>query len=186
MKPAIRLATIAAVGGLALATAAASVMAQGVPEFRDAKTGKVWTPYNVSQDGKAPANQAPSAADKAFDPQAQIASVDGVTVQRPRANLMGLVPITAGPTVPIVTIDGPSLQAVPGQRWLTVLYLTNNSDTIVDSVVGCTFTNGDRKVEDTRVIMPPAGPGERIGVPVYGPRVEVFVDRVTCRVLSPI
>jgi len=74
---------------------------------------------------------------------------------------------------------------VPAERWLAVLYITNNSANVIETVVGCTFTNADRKVEDTRAIIPPAGPGERLGVAVHGPRVEMFVDRVTCRVISP-
>lgn len=154
-------------------------------EFRDPKTGKVWTPYNVSQDNKVSAAPATSAQDKAFDPQAQRAVVDGVTVQRSRAQLMGVLPVTAGSGVPLVTLDGASLHAIPGERWLTALYVTNNSGATVDVVVGCLFTNAGRKVEDTRVIVPPAGPGERLALQVYGPRVDMFVDRVTCQIVSP-
>jgi hypothetical protein len=186
MKPAIRLAAIVAAGTFALAMMAASSLAQTVPgQFRDERTGKIWTPEIVSQDDKTGSATPSSARDRAFDPRSQLAVVEGVTVQRPRANLMAVLPITAGPTVPIVTLDGASLQAVPGERWLTVIYITNNSANIVDVVVGCTFTNANRKVEDTRAIVPPAGPGERLGLPVYGPPVSLFVDRVTCRVISP-
>jgi hypothetical protein len=163
------------------------VTSGGTAQFRDEKTGKIWTPENVSKDAQTPQQQAAkpvTPADKAFDPNSQNVPVSVVT-QRPHANLMGKVPTTAGPTVPIVTIDGPSLQAVPNQTWLTVLYVTNNSANVIEPVIGCTFTNGGRPVQDTRVIVPPVGGGERWGVPVYGPRVEIFVDRVTCRVLSP-
>ena len=182
MKCATRVATVTAAGTLALVLAA-SVLAQTTGQFRDERTGKVWTPETVSQDNKLAAPT--SERDKAFDPRSQMAVVEGVTVQRPRASLMGVLPITAGPSVPIVTLDGASLQAVPGERWLTVIYITNNSANVVDSVVGCTFTNAGRKVEDTRVIVPPAGPGERLGLPVYGPRVDLFVDQATCRIISP-
>lgn len=186
MTPAIRLAAIVAAGAFASAMMIASSLAQTAPgQFRDERTGKVWTPETVSQDSKAGSATPSSARDRAFDPRSQLAVVEGVTVQRPRANLMAVLPVTAGPNVPIVTLDGASLQAVPGERWLTVIYVTNNSANIVDTVVGCLFTNADRKVEDTRVIVPPAGPGERWGMPVYGPRVDLFVDRVTCRVISP-
>lgn len=182
MKRATRVATLAAAGTLVLVLMA-SALAQTTGQYRDDRTGKVWTPETVSQDYKlAPPT---SERDKAFDPRSQMAIVEGVTVQRPRANLMGVLPITAGPSVPIVTLDGASLQAVPGERWLTVIYITNNSADVVNSVVGCTFTNAGRKVEDTRVIIPPAGPGERLGVPVYGPRVDLFVDQVLCRIMSP-
>jgi len=182
MNRGIRLSTRAA-AVIAVAMMAGSALAQ--TQFRDEKTGKVWTLDNVSQDNKAGPATPISPQDRAFNPNAQVAVVEGVTVQRPRANLMGIVPITAGPSVPIVTIDGASLQAVPTERWLAVLYVTNNSANVVETVVGCTFTNADRKVEDTRAIIPAAGPGERLGVAVFGPRVDMFVDRATCRVISP-
>ena len=166
----------------------AGVSANGVTQFKDERTGKVWTPENVSKDNQTPQQQAAmpaTPADKAFDPNNQSVGTQ-VVVQRPRGNLMGTGPITAGPTVPAVVIDSPWLQAVPQQNWLSVLYVTNNSANVVDPVVGCTFTNGGRPVQDTRVVLSPAGPGERWGVPVYGPPVTTFVDRVTCRLLSPI
>jgi hypothetical protein len=190
--------TIASVAGL-IATAAASALAQapgtvgagvspnGLTQFKDERTGKVWTPENVSKDNQTPQQQAAmpqSSADKAFDPNSQAVPTQ-VVVQRPRGSLMGTVPITAGPTVPVVVIDSPWLQAVPQQNWLSVLYVTNNSANVVDAVVGCTFTNGGRLVQDTRVVLQPSGPGERWGFPVYGPPVSTFVDRVTCRLLSP-
>jgi hypothetical protein len=157
----------------------ASAVAQ-TPQFRDERTGKVWTPEIVETN---PDGTPKSSVDRAFDPRSQTASVPGVATQRPRANLMGTVPITAGPSVPIVTLDAPSLQAVPGGHWLAVIYVTNNSGNTVNTVVGCQFTNEGRKVEDVRVIVPPAGPGERLGVPVRGPQTGLFVDQVTCRVL---
>ena len=163
------------------------VSANGVTQFKDERTGKVWTPENVSKDNQTPQQQAAmpaTPADKAFDPNSQSVGMQ-VVVQRPRGNLMGTVPITVGPTVPAVVIDSPWMQAVPQQNWLSVLYVTNNSGNVVDLVVGCTFTNGGRPVQDTRVVLSPAGPGERWGVPVYGPPVSTFVDRVTCRLLSP-
>ena len=180
------------VPGLTLAQTAGSVgagvSANGVTQFKDERTGKVWTPENVSKDNQTPQQQAATPTmqtDKAFDPSAQSVATQ-VVVQRPRGNLMGTVPITAGPTVPAVVIDSPWLQAVPQQNWLSVVYVTNNSGNVVDPVVGCTFTNGGRPVQDTRVVLSPAGPGERWGVPVYGPPVSTFVDRVTCRLLSPV
>ncbi len=180
------LAGVLAMLAFAQTSAFAQTATAGTPiEFRDPKTGKVWTPYNVSQDDKLVPRSATSVQDKAFDPQSQRAIVEGVTVQRPRVQLMGVLPVTAGPGVPLVTLDGASLQAIPGERWLTALYVTNNSAAMVDIIVGCLFTNADRKVEDTRVIVPPAGPGERLALLVYGPRVDIFVDRATCQIISP-
>lgn len=197
MKPVFRSIIAASLGGVAAIAVVASSLAQtagvgaGVTagnstQFRDAKTGKVWTPDNVSKDNQLrPTNEPSTPADKAFNPQAQIATATGVVVQRPNANFMGTVPVTAGPNVPIVTIDGPTLQAIPQDRWLTVLYVTNNSAAEANAQIGCTFTNSGRNVQETRVIVPTAGPGQRLGVPVYGPRTDVFVDRVLCRVLTP-
>jgi hypothetical protein len=160
--------------------------AGGVPQFRDAATGKIWTPDNVSKDNQPqPANQPSTPADRAFDPRAQIASIPGVGLQRPRAQLLGTVPITAGPAVPLVSIDSPSLQAIPGERWVAPLYLTNNSAAPINAEIGCTFTNGANVVQDTRVLPPTAGPGQRLGMAVYGPQTDLFVDRVQCQVLAP-
>ena len=60
----------------------ASAFAQA--QFRDEKTGKVWTPDNVSKDNQLrPSNEPSTPADRAFDPKAQIATATGVVVQRP-------------------------------------------------------------------------------------------------------
>lgn len=152
----------------------------GVPEFRDPKTGQVWTPDNV---GLVSGPNTP--ADRAFDPLAQAARVQGVVVQRPKITPLGAVPITAGPTVPIVNLENASLNAVPGQRWQVVLYLNNNSARTVVPLLHCSFTNSGKPVEETRILMPPVGPGIRVGFTVYGPTTSLFVDRANCRVESP-
>src|SRR4029450_6445669 len=99
----------------------------GGPEFRDPKTGQVWTPETVGQDGRPLTGP----DDKAFDPQGQNARLK-VAEQRVRGRPVGTGPVTAGPTVPIVGMDSASLRAVPGQRWQAVLYLDNNSGNPVD------------------------------------------------------
>src|SRR5690349_18200565 len=117
MRPVIRWSGFAL--GAALALAGSAALAQSMPQVRDSRTGKVWVPEPVKVE-QAPA--APSSyADRAFDPHAQNVKVEGVVVQHPSANLMGTVPITAGPTVPLVTLDAPSLQVIPGQHWLSIL-----------------------------------------------------------------
>jgi hypothetical protein len=103
--------------------------AQGVPEFREPKTGQVWTPNNVGHDNGPPPRDP---ADLAFDPQHQTTCVEGVVVQRPAVVVLGVVPITAGPTVPIVQITDAQLRPVPGKRWEVVLYLNNNSGNAVE------------------------------------------------------
>jgi hypothetical protein len=158
----------------------------GLPEFRDPKTGQVWTPANVGQSnvGQAPAGK-PTAADLAFDPLAQAARIQGQVVQRPTFVPTGWSAPTAGPTVPLVTIDNASLRAVPAKRWQVVLYVNNNSAGTLAPMIDCRFTNAGKLVEDTRVLMPAIGPGVRGGATIYGPGTDLFVDRALCRIVSP-
>src|SRR5260221_8983232 len=67
----------------------------GVPEFRDPKTGQIWTPLNVGQQSGPP-----TPADLAFDPLGQAVYVRGVVVQRPSVVPLDSVPITAGANPP--------------------------------------------------------------------------------------
>jgi hypothetical protein len=151
----------------------------GVPEFRDPKTGTVWTPENVGRDGKPVPPE-----DKAFDPAAQSEPVS-VVVQRAIAKPVGTVPVTAGPTVPILNIENMTLRAVPGQRWQLVMYLNNNSNQPVNPVLECRFTNGGNLVTATRVEVSQVGPSVRAGIAVAGPRVQYFVDKASCQAISP-
>ena len=152
----------------------------GVPEFRDPKTGQVWTPETVGQDGKPLAGP----EDKAFDPTAQNVPLM-IGEQRVRGRPVGKVPVTAGPTVPIISFDVPTLRAVPGQRWQLVMYMDNNSDQTVTPVLECRFTNGANTVMSTRANIAQTGPSVRQGLLIYGPRVEAFVDHASCSVISP-
>jgi hypothetical protein len=173
--------SVVAIGGVVGLGLASAAMAQ---EFRDSRTGKVWMP-DLAQENDATSNPN-NPANRAFDPKAQGTVVRGVVVQHPRAKLMGTVPFTAGPSVPIVQIDAPTLQAIPAKHWLTILYVTNNSANTVDVVLNCHFMNGPNMVEDVRVIVPPAGPGERLGIPVRGPQTDIFVDRSQCEIATPL
>jgi hypothetical protein len=186
---ALRIVAIAA--GLAAIDAGGPSLAQNVAtspgypaQFTDTRTGKVWTPSWDSLDAVQPTDPS-HPVNREFDTRAQRESVPGLITQRPKAELMGTVPITAGPSVPIMTIDAPSLQAVPGQRWISVLYVTNNSGASINAVVDCHFTNHGQKVESIRLMVPTAGPGERLGMAVRGPRVDMFVDKVVCVPMSP-
>ena len=152
----------------------------GAPEFRDPKTGQVWTPETVSQDGRPLTGP----EDKAFNPEAQNVPARSVE-QRVRGRPVGTVPVTAGPTVPIVAMDSPSLRAVPGQRWQAVIYLDNNSGNPIDPIIECRFSNAGNAVLDARAIVQTTAPSVRQGLVIYGPRTDVFVDRATCRVTAP-
>lgn len=152
----------------------------GVPEFRDPKTGQIWTPLNVGRQSGPP-----TPADLAFDPLGQAVHVGGIVVQRPSVVPLAAVPITAGPTVPIVSIGDATLRAVPAKRWQVVLYLDNNSAAAVVPVINCRFTNGGRLVEQTHALVPAVGAGLRVGMTIYGPKIDLFVDRATCGVTSP-
>jgi hypothetical protein len=115
----------------------------------------------------------------------QAVSVRGVVVQRPSVVPLDAVPITAGPTVPIVNLGDATLRAVPGKRWQVVLYLDNNSAGVVVPVINCRFTNAGNLVEQTHVLVPAVGPGLRVGMTIYGPKTDLFVDRAACAVTSP-
>jgi hypothetical protein len=153
---------------------------QGVPQFRDPKTGQIWTPLNVGRQSGPPTPE-----DLAFDPLGQAVYVKGVVTQRPALALIGSVPITAGPTVPIVEIDNATLSAIPGKRWQVVLYLQNNSANTVAPLITCRFTNSGRLVEETHVLVPAVGAGVRAAMIVNGPKTDLFVDRANCGVKSP-
>ena len=92
-------------------TAAPQPASANEPSFRDPKTGQVWTPENVGQDGKPVSPQ-----DRAFNPSGQAASNQSVYQQQARVRPIGTVPITAGPTVPLVNIDNAALRVRPGAR----------------------------------------------------------------------
>jgi len=173
-----------AVAFAALAQASRSTMdvpaSAGVPEFRDAKTGQVWTPETVGQDGRPLAGP----QDKAFDPNAQDAPAM-IAEQRVRGRPVGTVPVTAGPTTPVVAMDGATLRAVPGKRWQVVMYLDNNSANPVDPVIECRFLNGGNTVMTTRATVTRTAPSVRQGLVIYGPRTDAFVDRSSCSVTSP-
>ena len=169
----------------ALAVTAAAALAQtatGPQEFRDPKTGKVWTPDNV---GTGRSTEPPTPADRAFDPRNQVTTTAGTGVQAPSLRVLGSVPITAGPTVPIAVIDEASLKVIPAQRWQVTLHLNNNSGGTISPVVACTFTNGGQVVENAQASLPPVAGGQRVGFVVYGPPANLFVDRAECRLDSP-
>ena len=105
--------------------------------------------------------------------------------QQPSIVPLSSVPITAGPTVPIVNIGDATLSAIPGKRWQVVLYLQNNSATTVVPMLNCRFTNSGKLVEETHVLVPAVGAGLRVGMIIYGPKVDLFVDRANCGVKSP-
>jgi hypothetical protein len=151
----------------------------GAPEFRDPKTGQVWTPETVGQDGKPIGPE-----DRAFDPRGQSVPMQ-VVEQRAQAKPVGTVPITAGPTMPVVNMESPTLRALPGQRWQVTLYLNNNSGNTIAPVVECRFTNAGNTVITTRVAVSQIGAGVRAGIAVMGPRTDIFVDRASCQIASP-
>jgi hypothetical protein len=150
------------------------------PAFRDPKTGQIWTPDNVSQDGK------PSAPDDhAIDPDGQAVVVGRIVEQYARSKYIGQVPIMAWPTVPLIDLDNASLHVRPGEHWRVTLYLSNNFATVLAPALDCRFTNGGKLVEETRVVVAPTSGGARIGLVFFGPPSEIFVDLVAFRVTSP-
>jgi hypothetical protein len=118
----------------------------GSPEFRDPRTGQVWTPETVGQDGRPIGPE-----DAAFNPRAQAAPMQTV-LQKATARPVGQVPFTAGTAVPVVSMGNAMSSAVPGQRWQVVMYPNNNSGNPIDPVVDCRFTNAGNAVMDTRAL----------------------------------
>jgi hypothetical protein len=189
MKAVTRSTGLLAMSAAVVLTMTGAVMAQTVQsassadgrvEFRDETTGKVWTPNSVSQDGKPSKPE-----DRAFDPKAQPTTDEMVIVANPDMHVMGLVTPTAGPDVPVVGVDHPMLKAIPGHNWITAVYVTNNSAAAIAPVLGCRLTNGGRVVQQSEVHLTTIAPGERWGVSMAGPPTDVFVDQMTCQVLTP-
>jgi hypothetical protein len=168
--------------GLAVALLSVTVVSSAAlaqypnqPQFRDPKTGQIWTPDNVG--GRSGPN---TPQDRAFNPQGQVVAPTNVSVQTPNVKPLGSIPITAGPTVPIATIDDATLRAIPSQRWQVVLYLNNNSAGVINPVVECKFTNGGNTVLPVQANLPPINPGTRVGFTIYGPETNLFVDSANC------
>ena len=87
----LHVGSLAAVLGVILASPSFA-QAPSMPDqqqFRDPKTGQIWTPQNVG--GKSGPN---TPQDRAFNPQGQTAAVQGVVVQSPTVTILGSVPIT--------------------------------------------------------------------------------------------
>jgi len=150
------------------------------PAFRDPKTGQVWTPDNVSQDGKPVAPE-----DRAFDPSGQVVHAGPVSEQHAEIERLGTVPITAGAAVPLVEIDSPRLRVMDAKRWRVAMFLQNNSANVYSPVLACRFFNGEKTVMDTRVLVPSTQGGERLGLSFHGPAADIYVDRVSCRIITP-
>ena len=149
-------------------------------EFRDPKTGRVWTPDNVGRGTSGPTTP----QDRAFDPRGQTVISRGATMQTPSVSVLGAVPITVGPTVPVAVIDIANLSAIPAQRWQIVLSLNNNSPGTIIPVIDCAFTNAGNPVETVRANLPPVAGGQRVGFTIYGPQTNLFVDHADCRLAS--
>lgn len=175
---------LAAISAILSATVVSVALAQypNQSQFRDPVTGQIWTPENVGRglsDLSRPEN-------RAFNPQAQTTVVQGTSVQTPNVTPIGTVPITAGPTVPIAIIDNATLTVIPSQRWQVALYLNNNSAGTINPVIECQFTNSGNPVEQVRANLPPIASGQRVGLTIYGPQSNLFVNRADCRLVSPI
>ena len=170
-------ATVAATLAATLATGSALAQDQG---FRDPKTGKIWTPDNVGQDGKPVAPE-----DRAFDPSGQAVMMSSSVENDVRMEIIGRVPMDAGPTVPLVVANDLRLSSRPGGFWTLDLHLSNNSTVPRKPVVRCAFRNGSRTVHETTASLLPVGPGERVAFTLRGPRAQVYVNTAQCFIDRP-
>jgi hypothetical protein len=161
--------------GMAIASAAVA------QQFRDPATGQIWTPETVGRGAVDLSNP----VNRAFDPRAQAARPT-TTAQTPNVQVLGSVPITAGPTVPIAIIGSAALSVIPGQRWQVVLQLDNNSAGMINPVVACRFNNSSSLVEEAQANLPPVAAGQRVGFTIYGPAANLYVNQADCRLVAPV
>lgn len=176
MGPAMRRLLLLALVMLCLSPAGSHAQQQ----FRDPKTGTIWTPENV---GRGAPPMSPS--DRAFDPRTQAVVTPGIVEQRVDAVRVGSIPVTAGPTVPLVVIHDASLTMVLRGNWQVALQLDNNSADTRSPVVTCGFKNGNQVVQQTRALLPATPGGTRVAFKVNGPRSDIFVDSADCGITQP-
>ena len=86
--------------------------------------------------------------------------------------------------MPIAILDNATLSVVPSQRWQVVLYLNNNSAGTINPVIDCTFTNSGNPVANARANLPPVAGGQRVGLTIFGPPSNLFVNSADCRLAS--
>ena len=122
--------------------------------------------------------------DRAFDPQRQ-ASVAAPPIDRaPVVDRLGVVPITAGPNIPLVELSNVKLSSTQRDHWQLSVTLTNNSPNTYQPVFMCHFFNGERTVSRARVLAPITAAGERMRLTIMGPDTELYVDRARCDLTS--
>jgi len=66
-----------------------------------------------------------------------------------------------------------------------VMYLQNNSASTFAPSLDCRFTNAGNTVMASYVLIAPVAGGNRVGLVFSGPPSDIFVDSVSCSVLSP-
>jgi hypothetical protein len=187
--------TVAILAGLAtMASPVAPVMAQldpppprgaidGAVGFRD-ENGKVWTPDNVGQPDTKPVPP----QDRAFDPRQQVVPSPTVSIQTPDVRVVGTVPVLSRPgsSVPIVTLDAPSLRLAERERWVATLILANNGERVIDAQITCRFNNDSLLVEEAKIRLRGIEPGQRVTAPARGPQGHLYVNNAVCAVDSPL
>jgi hypothetical protein len=155
----------------------------GAAGFRDEK-GKVWTPDNVGQPDTKPVPP----QDRAFDPRRQVVNTPTVSIQVPNVSVIGAVPVLSRPgsSVPIVTLETPSLRLVDGERWVATLILANNGERVIDAQISCRFNNDSLLVEEAKIMLRGIEPGQRVEAPARGPLGSLYVNTAVCAVDSPL
>ena len=56
---------------------------------------------------------------------------------------------------------------------------------MIAPVIDCTFLNSGNPVQNARANLPTVSGGQRVGLVIYGPPSDLFVDRSECRLVSP-
>lgn len=155
----------------------------GVAGFRDEK-GKVWTPDNVGQPDSKPVPP----EDRAFDPRRQVVPTPTVSIQLPDVRVIGAVPVVSRPgsSVPIVTLETPSLGLADRERWVATLILANNGERVIDAQISCRFNNDGLLVEEAKIQLRGIAPGQRVEAPARGPLGSLYINNAVCAVDSPL
>jgi hypothetical protein len=181
-----------------LTTAGVAIIALGVAGTAFAQTSNQDPAPAASQAPRATPMPSPAAVgkdripvpprDRAFDPGAQQMAMQHIGDVSPPLRRIGKTsPISAvpGAPAPVVTLEPPTLRAIPGGAWQLTLNLSNNSARPIDARLACTFRNGARPVADVNVLMREVGAGDQVGADVAGPPVTTFVDSASCNILAP-
>lgn len=136
---------------------------------------------------------APDDPDRAFNPndpndqRGHVAADPYPPPPQPQPRRTGPGPLPADyQRMPIVTLNTSQFGYNEQRYWQVTVDVANNIPQLIDTEVGCTFTNAGRPVKETRFTATAVQPGEHVMTEVIGPPTTTYVDGVTCHVINPL